>query len=86
MSKGGYLIRTLHENGRNVVLLAGDGPSEVLWATSNFLDVRRAQAGEERPRRDSRHVGSLFLMRAFLSLRMRPLPRRRFGASFPGGM
>lgn len=30
---GGYLIRTFNEKGRNTVLLAGDGPSEVLWAT-----------------------------------------------------
>ena len=36
---GGYLIRTFNENGRNVVLLAGDTPEAVLWATFDFLDV-----------------------------------------------
>ena len=37
--RGGYLVRTLHESGRNVVILAGAGPCEVLWATFDFLDV-----------------------------------------------
>lgn len=37
--KGGYLIRTFHEQGRNWVLLAGDTPEAVLWATFDFLDV-----------------------------------------------
>ena len=37
--RGGYVIRTLNDGGRNVVALAGDGPSEVLWATFDFLDV-----------------------------------------------
>ena len=30
--KGGYLVKTMRENGRNVVLLAGDTPEAVLWA------------------------------------------------------
>ena len=37
--KGGYIIKTLHANGRNIVLLAGDSPESVLWATFDFLDV-----------------------------------------------
>lgn len=37
--KGGYLVRTLRADGRNVVVLAGDGPNEVLWATFDFLDT-----------------------------------------------
>ena len=37
--KGGYLIRTFHKDGRNFVLLAGDTPESVLWATFDFLDV-----------------------------------------------
>ena len=36
---GGYLIKTLHEKGRNIVLIAGDSPEAVLWATFDFLDV-----------------------------------------------
>ena len=37
--KGGYLIRTFHEAGRNWVLLAGDNSAAVLWAVFDFLDV-----------------------------------------------
>ena len=36
---GGYVIKTFHAKGRNVVLLAGDTPSAVLWAAFDFLDV-----------------------------------------------
>ena len=36
---GGYLIKTLNEEGRNIVLIAGDTPEAVLWATFDFLDV-----------------------------------------------
>ena len=37
--KGGYLIKTLKDEDRSVIILAGDGPSEVLWAVFDFLDV-----------------------------------------------
>ena len=37
--RGGYLIRTFNEKGRNIVLIAGDTPEAVLWATFDFLDV-----------------------------------------------
>lgn len=36
---GGYAIRTLNDNGRNVVAISGAGPSEVLWGVFDFLDV-----------------------------------------------
>ncbi|MBO7683393.1 MAG: hypothetical protein J6T51_01555 [Kiritimatiellae bacterium] len=36
---GGYLIKTMHRDGRNVVVIAGDNPSAVLWGTFDFLDV-----------------------------------------------
>lgn len=36
---GGYLVKTLHENGHNIAVLAGDGGREVLWAVFDFLDV-----------------------------------------------
>ena len=36
---GGYLIKTLHKEGRNVVVIAGDTPSAVLWGVFDFLDV-----------------------------------------------
>jgi hypothetical protein len=38
--KNGYVIRTLHDGKRNVVLLAGDTPEAVLWAAFDFLDVQ----------------------------------------------
>ena len=37
--KDGYYIRTLHEKGRNIVAIAGDGPAETLYATFHFLDL-----------------------------------------------
>ena len=37
--KGGYLIKTLQDEGRAIIVLAGDGPREVLWAVFDFLDV-----------------------------------------------
>lgn len=37
--KGGYYIRTLNDGGRNIVAIAGDGPSETLWAVFDFLDT-----------------------------------------------
>ena len=37
--QGGYFVKTMHESGRNVVLLAGDTPEAVLWAVFDFLDV-----------------------------------------------
>ena len=36
---GGYLIKTMRRNGRNVVVIAGDNPSAVLWGTFDFFDV-----------------------------------------------
>ena len=37
--KGGYLIKTMHKNGRNVIVIAGDNPFAVLWGVFDFLDV-----------------------------------------------
>ena len=36
---GGYLIKTMRRNGRNIVVIAGDNPSAVLWGVFDFLDV-----------------------------------------------
>ncbi len=36
---GGYLIKTYHKDGRNIVAIAGDTPSAVLWGVFEFLDV-----------------------------------------------
>ena len=38
--EGGYLIRTLHEQGgHNLAIIAGSNPSAVLWGMFEFLDV-----------------------------------------------
>ena len=36
---GGYLIKTMHRQGRNVIVIAGDTPSAVLWGVFDFMDV-----------------------------------------------
>ena len=38
--QGGYVVRVLHEDGHAVVVLAGETPETVLWATFDFLDVQ----------------------------------------------
>ena len=35
--KGGYCVRTVAEKDRDLVLIAGDGPVEVLWGAADFL-------------------------------------------------
>lgn len=35
--KDGYLVRTLNEGARKLVLIAGDGPREVLWGAADFV-------------------------------------------------
>ena len=57
---GGYLVRTFNEKGRNIVLLAGDGPSEVLWATFDFLDVVVPTLERQMISQVSRYEGALF--------------------------
>ena len=37
--KGGYLIRTVSENGSHSILIAGDTPEAVLWGVFDFADV-----------------------------------------------
>ena len=37
--KGGYLIRTVSENGSHSILIAGDTPEAVLWGMFDFADV-----------------------------------------------
>ena len=57
---GGYLIRTLNENGRNIVLLAGDTPPAVLWATFDFLDVVAPQLEVPLASQHGRYAGTFF--------------------------
>jgi len=59
--KGGYLVRTRHEaDGRNVVVLAGDTPSAVLWATFELLDIVAPQLEQELASPPARYAGLLF--------------------------
>ena len=37
--RGGYLIRTVSENGSHSILIAGDTPEAVLWGVFDFADV-----------------------------------------------
>ena len=57
---GGYLIRTFREKGRNVVLLAGDTPETVLWATFDFLDVVAPQLEATMSGPHGRYAGTFF--------------------------
>ncbi len=57
---GGYLIKTMNKNGGNIVLIAGDNPSAVLWGVFDFLDtvvptLERGLTGQ-----CARYVGSFF--------------------------
>ncbi len=57
---GGYLIRTFNEKGRNVVLVAGDTPEAVLWATFDFLDVVAPTLESKVSSQHGRYAGSFF--------------------------
>lgn len=34
--KGGYIVKTFNDKNRDVVVIAGDGPREVLWGAADF--------------------------------------------------
>ncbi len=57
---GGYLIRTFHENGRNVVAVAGDTPSAVLWGVFDFLDVIVPELEARMAGMHGRYAGTFF--------------------------
>ena len=58
--EGGYLIRTFHEKGRNFVLIAGDTPAAVLWATFDFLDVVAPELEYKTCSQHGRYAGMFF--------------------------
>lgn len=58
--EGGYLIRTFHEKGRNIVLIAGDTPAAVLWATFDFLDVVAPELEYQLSSQHGRYAGTFF--------------------------
>jgi hypothetical protein len=57
---GGYLIKTFHAKGRNIVLLAGDTPEAVLWATFDFLDVVAPDLERQLAGHGGRYAGTFF--------------------------
>ena len=57
---GGYLIRTFNEKGRNIVLVAGDSPETVLWATFDFLDVVAPALESKVSSQHGRYAGMFF--------------------------
>ncbi len=57
---GGYVIKTFHAKGRNVVLLAGDTPSAVLWAAFDFLDVVAPDLERHLAGHAGRYAGTFF--------------------------
>jgi hypothetical protein len=56
----GYLIKTFNVKGRNVVLLAGDNPSAVLWATFEFLDIVAPELEKYLAGHGGRYSGTFF--------------------------
>ena len=57
---GGYIIRTFNEKGRNIVLLAGDTPEAVLWATFDLLDVVAPTLESKVSSQHGRYAGMFF--------------------------
>jgi len=57
---GGYVIKTFHAKGRNVVLLAGNTPSAVLWAAFDFLDVVAPELERHLAGHAGRYAGTFF--------------------------
>ena len=58
--RGGYLIKTFNEKGRNIVLIAGDTPEAVLWATFDFLDVVAPALESKVSSQHGRYAGMFF--------------------------
>ena len=61
--RGGYLIKTMHEKGRNIVLLAGDTPEAVLWAAFDLLDVVAPMLESKISSPHGRYAGMFFRTR-----------------------
>jgi hypothetical protein len=60
---GGYVIKTFHEKGRNVVLVAGDTPAAVLWGTFDFLDIVVPPLEARIAAHAQRYAGTFFRVR-----------------------
>ena len=57
---GGYLVRTFQDGGRNVVAIAGDSPSAVLWGVFDFLDVAVPELEARMAGMPGRYAGTFF--------------------------
>ena len=81
----GYFIRTLNDGGRNVVVLAGDGPEETLYATFHFLDVivpdlERGMCGQA-----ARYAGTFFRSDKVPDFRYCTAPQTKIRSVFSWG-
>jgi hypothetical protein len=57
---GGYLIKTDHKRGRNIVAIAGDTPQAVLWGMFDFLDVHVPRLESRIASQHRRYAGTFF--------------------------
>ena len=83
--EGGYLIRTFHEKGRNIVLLAGDTPEAVLWATFDFLDVVAPTLEGKLASPHGRYAGTFFRAEKIPSYECRRQPQTPVRSIFSWG-
>ena len=82
---GGYLIKTLHEKGRNIVLIAGDSPEAVLWATFDFLDVVAPTLESEISSQHGRYAGTFFRAEKIPEYECRRAPQTSVRSIFSWG-
>ena len=82
---GGYLIKTLHEKGRNIVLIAGDSPEAVLWATFDFLDVVAPSLESEISSQHGRYAGMFFRAEKIPGYECRRAPQTSVRSIFSWG-
>ena len=83
--KDGYFIRTLHENGNNIVVLAGDGPEETLYATFHFLDVIAPDLERGMGAQAARYSGTFFRTDRVPSFTYRTAPQTKIRSIFSWG-
>ena len=81
----GYLIRTFHENEHNVVILAGDGPEETLYATFHFLDVIAPDLERGLGAQAARYAGTFFRTDKVPEYTYRTAPQTKIRSIFSWG-
>ena len=83
--KGGYLVKTLHTNGLNIVLIAGDTPEAVLWATFDFLDVVAPMLERKLSSPHGRYAGMFFRAKKIPGFECRRQPQTPVRSVFSWG-